>query len=132
MRDKYLPIGSVILLKDGMKRVMITGFCSVTQEDSNKIYDYSGCVYPEGFLKSDQVCLFNHDQIEKICFIGFEDEEEKVFKDKLLSIVESLNNAGNIVTKENDNISNEVLEMDEQIKENEIPSDILLKPFADN
>lgn len=95
MREKYLPIGTVVLLKGGKKRAMITGFCSTSQEDQSKIYDYSGCVYPEGYLSSDQVCLFDHNQIEKIFFVGYEDEEEKTFKDKLAIIVENLNKQNN-------------------------------------
>lgn len=90
MREKYLPIGTVVLLKGGRKRAMITGFCSVAQENQEKIYDYSGCVYPEGYLSSNQVCLFDHDQIDKIFFLGYEDDEEKVFKDKLNKIVASI------------------------------------------
>jgi hypothetical protein len=90
MKEKYLPIGTVVLLKGGRKRAMITGFCSVAQENQEKIYDYSGCVYPEGYLSSNQVCLFDHDQIDKIFFLGFEDDEEKAFKDKLNKIVASI------------------------------------------
>ena len=90
MRGKYLPIGTVVLLKGGKKRAMITGFCSIAQENQEKIYDYSGCVYPEGYLSSNQVCLFDHDQIEKIFFVGYEDEEEKDFKDKLNKVIASL------------------------------------------
>ena len=90
MKEKFLPIGTVVLLKGGKKRAMITGFCSVAQENQDKIYDYSGCVYPEGYLSSNQVCLFDHDQIEEIFFVGFEDEEEKAFKDKLNTIVSNL------------------------------------------
>ena len=90
MRDKYLPIGSVVLLKGGKKRAMITGFCSVAQENQDKIYDYSGCVYPEGYLSSNQVCLFDHDQIDKIYFLGYEDEEEIMFKQKLNQIVKAI------------------------------------------
>lgn len=92
MRDKFLPIGTVVLLKGGKKRAMITGFCSIAQENQEKIFDYSGCVYPEGYLSSNQVCLFDHDQIEKIFFVGYEDEEEKMFKDKLNKIVASIEN----------------------------------------
>ena len=92
MREKFLPIGTVVLLKGGKKRAMITGFCYIAQENQEKIYDYSGCVYPEGYLSSNQVCLFDHDQIEKIFFVGFEDEEERVFKDKLNKIVASIEN----------------------------------------
>ena len=94
MREKYLPIGTVVLLKGGRKRAMITGFCSVAQENQEKIYDYSGCVYPEGYLSSNQVCLFDHDQIDKIFFLGYEDEEEKAFKDKLNKIVSSIETQG--------------------------------------
>ena len=89
-REKFLPIGSVVLLKGGKKRAMITGFCSVAQEKPDKIYDYSGCVYPEGYLSSNQVCLFDHDQIDKIFSVGYEDEEEKIFKEKLNKIVDTL------------------------------------------
>ena len=92
MKEKYLPIGTVVLLKGGKKRAMITGFCSVAQENQEKIYDYSGCVYPEGYLSSNQVCLFVHDQIEDIFFVGFVDEEEKAFKEKLNTIVANLEN----------------------------------------
>ena len=101
MKEKYLPIGTVVLLKGGRKRAMITGFCSVAQENQEKIYDYSGCVYPEGYLSSNQVCLFDHDQFDKIFFLGFEDDEEKAFKDKLNKIVASIEeenaNAGTTV-----------------------------------
>lgn len=90
MREKYLPIGTVVLLKGGKKRAMITGFCSVAQENQEKVYDYSGCVYPEGYLSSNQVCLFDHDQIDKIYFLGYEDEEEIMFKQKLNQIVKSI------------------------------------------
>ena len=95
MREKYLPIGTVVLLKGGKKRAMITGFCSVAQENQEKIYDYSGCVYPEGYLSSNQVCLFDHDQIDRIFFLGYEDEEEKAFKEKLNTIVSTIENKQN-------------------------------------
>lgn len=92
MKEKYLPIGTVVLLKGGKKRAMITGFCSVAQENQDKIYDYSGCVYPEGYLSSNQVCLFDHNQIEKVYFEGFIDDEEIQFKEKLNTIVANLEN----------------------------------------
>lgn len=83
--EKYLPIGSVVLLNNGTKRLMITGFCVVPNDDKTKIYDYSGCLYPEGMLSSDEVALFNHDQIKQIYALGFSDEEEKFFKSKLIN-----------------------------------------------
>ena len=92
---KYLPIGTVVMLKGGSKRLMITGFCSVANDDKNKVYDYSGCMYPEGFLSSDQTALFNHDQIDKIYYMGLSDDEDKKFKENLNLLISKLNNQTN-------------------------------------
>lgn len=89
--EKYLPIGSVVMLKGGKKRAMIIGFCSIPQEDKSKMYDYSGCLYPEGMIASDKILLFNHEQIEKIYCLGFSDEEEKQFKTNLKKMLEQTN-----------------------------------------
>ena len=62
---KFLPAGSVVLLEGATKRLMITGFCTMAAEEAEGVmYDYSGCMYPEGMISSDQNALFNHDQIE--------------------------------------------------------------------
>ena len=45
--EKFLPIGTVVMLKGGKKRVMVTGFCVSPDEDKNKVYDYSGYKHPE-------------------------------------------------------------------------------------
>lgn len=87
IKEKYLPVGTVVLLKNGKKRVMVTGFC-VTPEGKDEAFDYSGCLYPEGFLSSNQNCLFNHSQIEKIFHMGLIDEEELKFKEQLKSLIE--------------------------------------------
>ena len=77
MQEKYLPIGSVVLLKGGKKRLMITGYCMQTQEKPGVIYDYSGCIFPEGVIRSDITSVFNHDQIVRIDFTGFSDDEDE-------------------------------------------------------
>lgn len=86
--EKYLPIGTVVMLKGGSKRVMIVGFCCSDNKDATKIYDYSGCLYPEGTISSDKMLLFNHNQIDKIYHLGLVDEEEKQFKEKLKEFLE--------------------------------------------
>ena len=95
--EKYLPIGTVVMLKGGTKRVMIIGFCAVTKTNVDKLYDYSGCLYPEGLLSSEQVALFDHEQIEEVYHMGLaNDEEEQAFKEKLRSITKELKrSAGN-------------------------------------
>lgn len=85
--EKYLPIGTVALLKGGTKRVMITGFCAAGKNKPDEIWDYSGCIYPEGIVSSNSVLLFDHSQITKIYHMGFVDEEEKRFKEKLKGLL---------------------------------------------
>ena len=80
---EFLPLGSVVLLKGATKKIMITGFASVSPDTGDKVYDYSGCFFPEGFIDYDEVFVFDHEQIEKICFTGFQDEEEKEFMKNL-------------------------------------------------
>lgn len=85
--EKYLPVGTVVMLQGGTKRIMILGFCAASENNKELIYDYSGCLYPEGLLSSEQVALFNHKQIEKIYHLGLIDDEEKLFKDNLNEII---------------------------------------------
>lgn len=81
MKEKYLPIGTVVLLKDATKHLMITGYCSSTPEEPNKFYDYVGLLFPEGALAGESVALFDHDQIGSIIHMGLEDENFKKLND---------------------------------------------------
>lgn len=89
--DKYLPIGTVVVLKNATKRLMITGFCPVIESEPNNTYDYAGCLYPEGVIASDENFIFNHEQIHKVYFLGFSDDNEKKFKEALKASIEKLN-----------------------------------------
>ncbi len=92
MEKKYLPIGSVVRLKEGTKRLMITGFLPIENEEKEdrKVWDYCGCLYPEGVLVSTDNYLFDHSQIEEVHFLGLIDEEEEEFKNKLNEAIEQL------------------------------------------
>ena len=81
--EKYLPVGSVVILKGATKKVMVTGFCIVPDGDPTKMFDYSGCLYPEGMLSSKETAVFNHDQIDRVFFLGYVDEDEVKFKTQL-------------------------------------------------
>ena len=90
--EKFLPIGTVAMLKGGKKRVMISGFCALDEKNPDKMWDYSGCVYPEGFISSTLTCLFDHEQIEKVYHMGLVDEEEKSFKKSLNELLKNNSN----------------------------------------
>lgn len=83
MKD-FLPIGSVVLLKGAAKRLMICGRVQV-QSEQNKVYDYSGCLYPEGYLGAKEMYLFNNEDIDKVYYMGMQDEEEFKFRHYILS-----------------------------------------------
>ena len=93
MKDTILSIGTVVLLKNSTKRVMIIGVLQkqITAEGEH-LWDYSGCLYPEGYIGPEKTFLFNHDQIEKVFAIGYQDEEQIAFAEKIDEIRRELRN----------------------------------------
>lgn len=78
----YLPIGSIVQLHGGTKKVMI---CGRLQEhvESHEIYDYCACLYPEGVINPEELYLFHDKDIHKVFFIGMQNEEEFAFREFL-------------------------------------------------
>ena len=99
MQEKFLPIGTVVLLKGGKHPVMITAYCVFATATKKNIYDYGGCLYPQGIVDSNIVHAFNHDMIDKIIFKGYETEESKKLSETLNQnyneIVERIKNQKN-------------------------------------
>lgn len=110
MKEKYLPIGTVVLLKDATKMLMVTGYCSSTPEDPNKVYDYVASLFPEGNLAGESVALFNHEQIGTIAHMGLENDEfkklDKTIKDAMATPQLPTNSLDNLApfTPENINL----------------------------
>ena len=67
---KFLPIGSVVLLKESQKRIMIVG---VKQKQANS----------DKVLNPDKLFLFDAEQIERLYFVGLQDGEGLAFLNKL-------------------------------------------------
>ena len=85
---RFLPIGTVVLLKNGKREAMITGYCirpngdvydknGKIEDNKPKMFDYGACLYPEGIMSSDQTFAFNHENIDKIVFKGYETDKQK-------------------------------------------------------
>lgn len=83
MYDYLLPIGSVVLLKGGARKLMITGIKPVKEDEPDKVYDYIGVIYPEGFIGNEYNFLFDHENINDVVFRGYENPERKDFIDFL-------------------------------------------------
>ena len=75
---ELLPIGSVIWLKEAEKPLMIFGVKQSNME-ANEEYDYIGVLYPEGNMGTDSQFLFQHKDIDRVEFRGFEDERREEF-----------------------------------------------------
>ena len=90
MLNGLLPIGTVVLLKDSTKRVMIMGVCQRSADEPEKIWDYCGCFYPEGYLGADRIFLFNNDQIDRIFALGYQDAEQIAFKEKVDTTIKKI------------------------------------------
>ena len=85
---KLLPIGSIVLLNDGEKKLMINGIMQSDASGSGQEYDYLGILYPEGHIGESFQYLFNHEDIREIVFRGYEDAERAEFLEKLANLYE--------------------------------------------
>ena len=100
MYKDLMPIGSIVRLHGGDRRVMICGRV-LCRNGGDIIYDYVACLYPQGIMSSDDMYFFNRDAIEEVFFIGFQDQEEMQFRKGILDNLGELTVVdGQIVSKE--------------------------------
>jgi len=91
MINELLQIGSVVLLKGSIRKLVVMGVKPVRPEEPDKIYDYLGVLYPEGYLGGKSCFLFNHSDINDVIYYGYKNPEwnsfieymEKVSRDRL-------------------------------------------------
>lgn len=84
--EDLLPIGTVVILKEGVKKLMIYGRKQLLLHEENPtMYDYVACYYPEGYINQDYTFVFNHGDIEEIVYQGYQNEEEFKFLQLLKS-----------------------------------------------
>ena len=84
MKDKYLPIGSIVDIHDTNKSVMIVGYYAIRYQNVVKMYDYMGVSYPEGTLL-DGTFAFNHEDIIKVLFEGYRNASFDVLNKNMLN-----------------------------------------------
>lgn len=75
MKD-YIPLGSVVYLHGGVQKVLLIAR-AINVRKGNKVFffDYGGVPYPEG-LVSDRAAYFNKEDIAKVVFMGYQDEDD--------------------------------------------------------
>ncbi|MBE5858656.1 MAG: DUF4176 domain-containing protein [Butyrivibrio sp.] len=75
MQIKTLPIGTVVQLGSMKQKIMIVGRQQINHEENDRVYDYSGYLYPQG-MDGDDVFLFDAEQIVMVYHIGYQDLDE--------------------------------------------------------
>lgn len=84
-----LPIGSVIVMKEGEQPLMIFGIKQVESGGlfkKEKEYDYVCVPYPQGNMGPGSTFFANHEDIDRILFRGFEDEDRDKFLEELSQV----------------------------------------------
>ncbi len=79
-----LPIGTIVMLKGGKKKIMIFGvkYRKIKQNKTEE-YDYIAVPYPEGNMGEQYQYLFNKSDIETVYYKGYENEEQENFLKQL-------------------------------------------------
>jgi len=72
---ELLPLGSIVILNDGEKKLMIYGRTQMTPESTEK-FDYVACLWPEGNLDEEFMYLFNSSDIDEVFHHGYTDAED--------------------------------------------------------
>lgn len=78
---KLLPLGSIVLLEEGLQKLVIVGRGAVYEDQEtgqDTFADYMAVLYPSG-MNPETTIFFQHDNIDKVVFEGYSDEEEDRF-----------------------------------------------------
>lgn len=82
MIKEYIPIGSVVSLYDASQKILIVGYLQKNNQD-DKLWDYVGVLYPNGYLTPSRMVLFDREQIEKKYYMGCQNVEQFQFQEQL-------------------------------------------------
>ena len=88
--EKFLPLGSICLFKGTKRKSIIVGYFARTERDSDKICDYMVYPYPVGACDGSKILVFNHKDIEKVYYIGYNDKSQKKFNEKMIGVSKEL------------------------------------------
>ena len=105
IKEKYLPIGTIVEVKEGTVPLMITGYCMKPQSkvtatngetiEESKVFDYSACTFPVGITNTNFNLVFNHENIEKILYMGYESDDYKKYNEIVKQEIEKISKEGN-------------------------------------
>ena len=79
---KYYPIGTVVTLVNGNRPLMIYGRKQI-QNESDILWDYVACFYPEGNMGDAYNVFFQDEEINKVLHNGYESQADEIMQQAL-------------------------------------------------
>lgn len=89
---EFLPIGSVVLLNEAKKKIMVIGIMQINVDDE-RMYDYMGVLFPEGYVGPASCFLFNKADIAEVVSEGYRCDDQNLFADAMENIIKTVNQA---------------------------------------
>ena len=91
MDNNILPVGTIVELNNSDALYMIVGFLPVNNRN-NQLFQYSAVTYPGRSFGISKLCMFNHNDIKKVIFEGFSDDDFEKYKKDIEPYVERTKN----------------------------------------
>ncbi|WP_099467915.1 DUF4176 domain-containing protein [Konateibacter massiliensis] len=89
-KTEFLPLGSIVRLNGSVKKVVVIARAIATKiENEVKYFEYGGCLYPEGLL-GDMILYFNNEDIQRVEYKGYADEDDTVMIQNLNESIQKL------------------------------------------
>ena len=84
-----IPVGSVVTLRGARKKCVIIGIMQSRDDDvKERVYDYLGVPYPEGYLGDGSCLAFDHEDVDDIVWRGYENPERGRFLEAIAEILQ--------------------------------------------
>lgn len=101
--NDYYGIGTVVSLKSCKKNMMIIGIAQI-KIDEEKMYDYMGVIYPEGYVGPASCILFNKADIDEVIIEAKKSEETNFYINAMNNLIKSLNETVEEISSESEGV----------------------------
>ncbi|MGY3746780.1 DUF4176 domain-containing protein [Vagococcus salmoninarum] len=104
--NQLLPLGSIVLLEEGLQKLVVVGRGAIYSDQTtgkDTFADYMSVLYPTG-LNPETTIFFNHQDMDKIVFKGYSDEDEERFMEVYNEWKMNLNDQEEDIKTKNDSI----------------------------
>lgn len=79
----WLPLGTIVSVDDSGQKLMIIGRMQQDKNNTDAKYAYGAVLYPQGLLNPKENYMFNLSKVKRIYYLGFSNDENKVFEEQL-------------------------------------------------